>query len=182
MKLVQNLLIVLFIGLGVLITYLAYHSDKVNTKLDETEQIISEIESSSLVGLNIVRGEKVYVPVNSNLKYLDGRSRINLSISLNIRNTDPNNSLIISYVDYYNSEGKLSKKFLQNPVKLKPMATVDYYIAQQDTIGGSGANFFVEWVSDTTIFEPVIEALMVGALGNQAFSWKSEGIVVASTK
>ena len=59
---------------------------------------------------------------------------------------------------------------------------MDFHITQSDTIGGSGANFYLEWVADTTVTEPVVEAIMLGSSGTQGYSWTSEGLVVKSVE
>jgi len=44
--------------------------------------------------------------------------------------------------------------------------------------GGSGANFIVEWVSDTKVNQPVIEAVMVGIDGQSGISFVRPGFVI----
>ena len=62
------------------------------------------------------------------------------------------------------------------------MATKHFYVAQADTIGGIGANFYLEWVADTTVNEPIVEAIMLGSNGSQGYSWSSKGLVVGQLK
>ncbi|MCU7836093.1 MAG: DUF3124 domain-containing protein [gamma proteobacterium symbiont of Taylorina sp.] len=57
---------------------------------------------------------------------------------------------------------------------LKPLQSTEILIEMKDTRGGSGANFIVEWVSDLPVYEPVIEAIMVGNSNNNVF-FKSTG-------
>ncbi len=58
------------------------------------------------------------------------------------------------------------------------MESIDYVIEQQDTSGGSGANFLIDWYSKKQL-NPLFQAVMVGGLGAQAFSFTTEGIEVA---
>ena len=44
--------------------------------------------------------------------------------------------------------------------------------------GGLGANFIVEWVAQTEVSEPVIEAIMIGSSFQQGISWISPGKVI----
>jgi hypothetical protein len=44
--------------------------------------------------------------------------------------------------------------------------------------GDSGANFIVEWVSDTKGNQPVIEAVMVGIDGKRGISFVRPGFVI----
>ena len=57
------------------------------------------------------------------------------------------------------------------------METIHYVIEQQDNSGGSGANFLIEWYSKKQL-NPLFQAVMVGGLGAQAFSFTTEGIEV----
>ncbi len=98
---------------------------------------------------------------------------MNLSATLSIRNTDLTNSIIITSVRYYDSDGKLIRQDIKSPVELKPLASTDFFIAADDTSGGSGANFIVEWVAEKTVYEPVIEAIMISTSSSQGISFVS---------
>jgi len=73
-------------------------------------------------------------------------------------------------VDYYDSSGKLLKKYLKGPVELGPMGTVRYVIPEADKKGGSGANFIVRWKSKQKITQPLIESVMIGTKSQQNIS------------
>ncbi|MEE8386251.1 MAG: DUF3124 domain-containing protein [Dehalococcoidia bacterium] len=45
--------------------------------------------------------------------------------------------------------------------------------------GGAGATFMVTWVAGEEVSEPVVEAVMVGATGTQAFAFVRKGVVTA---
>ena len=51
-----------------------------------------------------------------------------------------------------------------------------------DDAGGAGANFIIVWRADEPVTPPVIEAVMIGVLGNQSFSFKTEGKVLAEKR
>ena len=178
MKIEKILLIILYLGLGILVLYLSKSRDDVEAKISQSNEAISHIEYMTNHDINIVSGQDVYVPAYSSIRSLEGKGELKLSINLSVRNTDPDHSIILSYVDFYNTLGKRSKQFLNQPVQIGPMATLDFHITQSDTIGGSGANFYLEWIADTTVYEPVIEAIMLGSAGTQGYSWTSSGLVV----
>lgn len=116
----------------------------------------------------VVMGQTVYVPVYSQIYHHNSQNHaINLSATLSIRNTDLANSIIITSVRYYDTNGQLIRQDIKSPVKLKPLASTDFFIAADDTRGGSGANFIVEWVALKTVYEPVIEAVMISTSSNQ---------------
>lgn len=86
--------------------------------------------------------------------------------------------MIITSVCYYNSDGKLVKQYLERPIQLDALASTDFFINRNDTSGGLGANFIVEWVAQTEISEPIVEAVMIGTDFQQGISFISPGRVI----
>lgn len=120
---------------------------------------------------------EVYVPIYSDIYNQTRDSRTLLTATLSIRNTSIRDSLFISKIDYYNTEGDLVRSYLEQPIYLRPMESIDYVIEQQDNAGGSGANFLIDWYSKKPL-HPLFQAVMVGGLGAQAFSFTTDGIEV----
>jgi len=117
----------------------------------------------------------VYVPVYSNI-YAGPRSKeLELTATLSIRNIDAKKELTISSIDYYDSDGKLLKHFLNGFVKLNPLSSTHYVINEQDTTGGSGAKFLVSWTAKQKMNAPIIEAVMVTTRSGQGVSFISRG-------
>lgn len=127
--------------------------------------------------LQVRRGQQIYVPAYSHI-YVGNGQRYLMAVTLSIRNTSPTDSLVIRGVRYYDSGGKLVKEATEGPLRLGPMATVEYLIPERDPSGGSGANFVVEWVTDAAeISEPIIETVMV-TTHSQGISFSSRGLVI----
>lgn len=103
---------------------------------------------------------------------------MDLTATLSVRNTDLTNPIIIAAINYYDTEGKLVRKELAQPVELGPLAATSFIIEQQDTSGGSGASYIVEWVVQKEVSTPVIEAVMINTGGNQGVSFISPGRVI----
>lgn len=120
---------------------------------------------------------EVYVPIYSDIYNQTRDSRTLLTATLSIRNTSIRDSLFVSKIDYYNTQGDLVRSYIDAPIYLKPMESIDYVIEQQDTSGGSGANFLIDWYAKKQL-NPLFQAVMVGGLGAQAFSFTTEGIEV----
>jgi len=125
------------------------------------------------VGLS--RGQLVYVPVYSHVYYGDYERKILLTGILSIRNTDTAHAITIVKADYYDSEGKIIKSYLTQPITLKPMASTRFVVKESDTRGGSGANFLVEWRAELEVNEPIMEGVMIGAAAQQGISFTSRG-------
>jgi len=81
-------------------------------------------------------------------------------------------------VRYYDSDGKLIRQDIKSPVELNPLASTDFFIAADDTSGGSGANFIVEWVAEKTVYEPLIEAVMISTSSSQGISFVSRAKIL----
>lgn len=120
---------------------------------------------------------KIYVPIYSNIYRGTRSERTKLTATLSIRNTSEKDSLFVSRVDYFNTEGNLLRNYLKKDIYLDPLETIDYIIEERDTLGGSGANFIVEWYGKENL-TPVIEAIMIGGLASRVFSFTTEGIPV----
>jgi hypothetical protein len=139
----------------------------------------ASLRAATLDKTKVVMGQTVYVPVYSHIYYYSSQNHVmNLSATLSIRNTDLANSIIITSVRYYDTDGQLIRQDIKSPVELKPLASTDFFIAADDTSGGSGANFIVEWVALKTVYEPVIEAVMISTSSNQGISFISPAKVL----
>ncbi len=124
-------------------------------------------------------GQSVYVPIYSQIYHHNNRDNaIDLSATLSIRNTDLTNSIIITAVRYYDTKGQLLRHEIQSPVELRSLASTDFFIAANDISGGAGANFIVEWVAQTMVDEPIIEAVMISTSSAQGISFISPGKVL----
>ncbi len=118
----------------------------------------------------------VYVPIYSDI-YVDQQNQKSLlAATLSIRNTSYSDSLFISKIDYFNTEGTMLRSFINKPISLSPMATVNYVIEKDDDTGGAGANFIVEISAKNKDVRPIIQAVMIGANGgNQGFAFAIDG-------
>ena len=121
------------------------------------------------------KGQAVYVPIYSHVFGGDTELPFYLTATLSIRNTDPNSPITILSVNYYDSKGKLVRRYLKHPKKLNPMASSHHVVEESNKRGGLGANFIVKWKSETKVNEPVIEGVMIGTKSQQGISFISRG-------
>ena len=122
--------------------------------------------------------QKVYVPAYSHIYFGNKERPLLLSITLSIRNVDPNRQITVSSVKYYKTEGALVREILDKPLDLQPLGSVRYVIAQDDNTGGSGANFIVEWKSKNQVNPPIIETVMIGTQNQLGISFTSRGMPI----
>lgn len=127
-------------------------------------------------------GQTIYVPAYSHIYGGDRERPFLLTVTLSVRNTDPNHPIRITAVDYYETRGALLNKFLKAPQVLKPLESVRYVVPEKDKAGGSGANFIVVWQSERPVNPPIVEAVMIGTQSQQGLSFTSRGQVLVDTK
>lgn len=128
---------------------------------------------------NTAQKETVYVPAYSSIYHSNLKWEFDLSITLSIHNTDMEQKIIVSSIDYYNTEGKLIHKFIDKKnLEIKPLETYNLGIKDTDIRGGIGANFIVKWHSSTFVNRPIIETIMIGTRGQQGISFTSRGVPV----
>ena len=60
----------------------------------------------------------------------------------------------------FGTSGSLIRSYAPDPLVVRPLGTVEAFVPAEDTRGGSGANFLVEWAADGPITEPLIEAVI----------------------
>jgi len=125
--------------------------------------------------LPLSTGQMVYIPAYSHIYHGNKETPLLLSVTLSIRNIDPNHSLIISAVNYHETQGPLVKKYIKEPLVLGPLGSERFVVAQKDNSGGSGANFIVRWHSEKPVNPPIIESVMIGTQSQLGISFTSRG-------
>jgi len=126
--------------------------------------------------------QTIYVPAYSHIYSGNKETPFLLTVTLSIRNIDPKHQIKITVVDYYETQGKLLKKYLEKPVILNPLESLRYVIPERDKAGGSGANFIVEWISDKFVNPPIVESIMIGTQSQQGISFTSRGKTIITHK
>ena len=129
-------------------------------------------------GLNL--RDTTYVPIYSDIYSETKDTRFNLTATLSLRNTSLKHNIYITSVDYYNSAGKITKKFLSKSIVLEPMQSVEYVIEESDTSGGTGANFIIIWGSESNSVEPIFEGIMISTHGQQGISFSTKGTSISN--
>ena len=119
-----------------------------------------------------VRGRS-FVPLHSTVIAGAGRTRLNFSGSLSIHNTSARHVLVIDAIEYRDAVGQLLQNYVPQPIGLRPFASVQIAIAQEDTRGGIGPSFVVDWSLPEATDEPAIEAVMIASHGTQGYSFVS---------
>ena len=119
--------------------------------------------------------DSVYVPIYSDIYSRTKDIRFLLTATLSVRNTSFVDTMIIRAIDYFDTKGKFIRDYLDHPIYLAPMASIDYVIDEEDRSGGSGANFIVIWSAKNVLLKPVIQAVMISTNGQQGVAFTTEG-------
>lgn len=124
------------------------------------------------------KGQTVYVPSYSHIFVGDRLKTFDLTTSLAIRNSDPDTSITVTKVDYFDASGRFIRHMLKTPRIVRPVSTLVYVIDESDKAGGVGASFIVSWKSTVRVSSPIVETVMIGTGMQQGISFTSRGQVV----
>jgi len=91
------------------------------------------VNADEKIGLS--DGQIIYVPAYSHIYSGNRETPFLLTVTLSIRNIDPKHQIKITIVDYYETQGKLLKKYIDKPVILAPMESLRYVIPERDKSG-----------------------------------------------
>lgn len=177
-------------GIVLLMVPLAIYAFYLEKRLDTFEQTlqhsppeelqVDDVVRNDLYHLtaNPVQGQVVYVPAYSHVYHDEGKPCL-LTITLSVRNTSMESDIVVKSVRYFDTKGKEVKSYLDKPVRLPALGTTEVLIERDDTTGGSGANFLVQWYSEKPVTEPIIEAVMIDTKSQQGISFARRGSVIS---
>ncbi len=165
--------------LSALVVLVAGGCDKRSHNLNKVGLDKFEALAVDSMPAELARHDTVYIPVYSDIYSESKDTRFNLTATLSLRNTSLRHSVYISAVDYYNSAGENTKRFLSDPIVLKAMQSVEYVIEEHDTTGGTGANFVVYWGAENTEVQPIFEGIMISTNGQQGISFSTNGVSIS---
>jgi len=155
-----------------------YSCENQNPNLDKSgKDELKSLELDHKFDKNLMKyNDTIYVPIYSNI-YVDKQNQKRLlAATLSIRNTSYLDSLFVTKIDYFNTEGALVKNYISKPISLPPMASINYVIEKEDDTGGSGANFIVTLSGKNAYTLPIVQAIMIGENGeNKGFSFSTDG-------
>ena len=127
-------------------------------------------------------GQHLYLPIYSVIQYGDrdssGTAReLPVSALVSIHNTDLDKPIRLLAARYYATDGKFLRNFVATPRVLKPMETVEFLVERRDVVGGSGANFVIQWESAVPASPPLVQALHVELQTNRAIVFTTDAVV-----
>lgn len=159
--------------------FFACLGDKNPNKDTYGQKVIQSNEIEGQIPLTYTHIDSIYVPIYSDIYSRSKDSRFLLTATLSIRNTSYTDTLLISTIDYFDTQGELVRNYLDKTIFLKPMASIDYVIDEDDDTGGIGANFIVVLHNQSERVRPVIQAIMISTNGQQGIAFTTEGISIS---
>ena len=123
-------------------------------------------------------GASIYLPLYSHIYFGDGLRPFNLAATMSFRNVDSEHGVEIVRADYFDSNGKRLRSFIDKAIVLGPLAAHNFKLKESDVAGGSGASLFISWRSATGVLPPLVESVMIGASAGQGISFTSRGVTV----
>lgn len=116
-----------------------------------------------------------YLPVYAQIYEWSEHNTYNLTTTVSIRNTSPKDTLFLLKANYHNTQGKLLRAYIQQPIFIAPLETLEIVLPEQDKEGGTGANFVFDWASPSADLAPLFEAVMISTTGQQGLSFTTSG-------
>jgi hypothetical protein len=133
-----------------------------------------------LAAVELSTGYTIYVPIYRSFYQIYGSSRdaYSLTSTACLHNTDPKQAITVLCVDYYDSSGKLLKKFIDAPLTIKPWNSREITIESSTKADDFGANLIIRWKAGQPANPPVVEVLMTGQFLNRGVSFMTRGVEV----
>jgi hypothetical protein len=116
-----------------------------------------------------------YLSVYSQVYSLTEHRTHDLTVTVSMRNTSPNDTLYLQKAEYFNTHGVSIRTYFDEPIFVAPLETVEIVIEETDREGGTGANFIFDWALLPGAPEPLFEAIMISTSGQQGLSFSTQG-------
>lgn len=151
-------------------------------------------DENSGKSLKIVDWKKRAVKVNTTDSLMTGRSYLSvyqqiyygisaskshdLTSTISMRNTNEKDTIYILRSNYYDTNGKLIRSYIDSPIFIAPLETIKIVISKTEdieTMEQRGANFIFDWAIDHRSHEPLFEGVMISAFGKEGLSFVTQG-------
>ena len=118
---------------------------------------------------------KTYLAVNPSIYDQSNTGLINLTTTVSLRNLDPEREVQLNSIQLYDTGGNLVKAYIDSPILMKPLETLQLIIVHEDNTGGTGAHFIFDWSTQPLGAEPQFDAVMISTYG-QGISFQFAGV------
>jgi len=141
------------------------------------------LPGTAIAQRTLSNGQHLYLPVYAFIRYGDLDSggvakQLPVSTLVSIHNTDMDKPLTLLSARYYSTEGKFLRNFVSSPRILKPMETLEFLVERRDVVGGSGANFVIQWEAAVPVSPPLVQALHVELQTNRVIVFTTDAVLI----
>ena len=126
-------------------------------------------------------GQTLYLPIYSHIWHGDSDrhgqpAKTLVSVSVSIRNTDARQPIRITSAQYFDTDGKKLREYLNAPKVIGPMGTFELFVPRSDDTGGSGANFIITWKSDKPASAPLVQGLHANMPAGRSIAFTTSSV------
>jgi hypothetical protein len=122
---------------------------------------------------------QAYLPLYSSVVVGGGATVVHMGANVTLRNVSADLPVTIQSARYFDRNGELVSQLAPAAFTLKPMATVEIFIpiteASVGIKGGRGGSILLDWAAEGSVPEPMMEALVLGSVGNGSYSFTVQG-------
>jgi hypothetical protein len=139
------------------------------------------LASGEVLGADEVRrswGQTLYVAAYSHVFMAEQRVQFPVASTVVVRNTDPSNPILVTAVDYRDSKGKHLHHYVENPITVDALSSVEFSVTESDQTGGHSPSIIVRWEAMRAVNAPVVETLVIGARSGQSISFIGRARVI----
>jgi hypothetical protein len=141
-------------------------------RLNSIDWVNRQIDPSKLDSLE---NGRTYMSVYSEIYSISAHEIRSLTATISLRNPDDSDTLFISKADYFDTSGALIRGYVNKPIFILPMETIEVIIGKVDKSGGTGGNFVFDWSIKQGSNPPIFEGVMLSVAGTQGFSFVTRG-------
>lgn len=116
-----------------------------------------------------------YLSVYSQIYSYTEHTSIDLTATVSMRNTNAQRKLYLLKADYFDTKGNKIHSYVNKPIEISELETLEIVIAEFDKKGGTGANFIFDWAIEPQSTSPIFEAVMISTYGQQGLSFTTQG-------
>lgn len=167
----KNIIYIAVCGLMLLSCQSKNEADKYPVKQNNWKEKVIKIKNID----SLYQG-KTYLSIYSHIYHIYDQRTFDLTATVSIRNVSPVDSIFLTKATYYNTVGKQIRGYVDSPIYVKPLETLEIVIDEKDIDGGSGAKFLFDWAKNNSNNKPLFEAVMVSSYGQQGLSITTQGI------
>jgi hypothetical protein len=124
------------------------------------------------------KGQTIYATAYSYVLMGSGEQKFPVTSTLVVRNTDPSNAIVLTTVEYRDSKGQHLRHYVEEPITIGPLASMEFVVKDSDSTGGHSPSFIVRWEAKGTVNAPVVETLMISGRSAQGISFVGRAWVI----